>query len=187
MSRRFFTSDWHLNHQAIIDVCDRPFADAADMNVKLITQCNARAKENDIVYHLGDLFFSDRDESGHKVKPNAFIPHIKANFLNIEGNHDDNNHVKSFARGMMIDLGPFKNVSMSHYPTTDPRAAWTFYPGSIHLCGHVHKNWKYLIDFKNKVLNINVGCDMWKYNIIREDELINYITKLMNQNSKEIS
>jgi calcineurin-like phosphoesterase family protein len=46
----------------------------------------------------------------------------------------------------------------------------------------VHGAWKYFIDFDNKVLNINVGVDVWKYNPVSEDELIAYIDSIMRSN-----
>jgi calcineurin-like phosphoesterase family protein len=38
-----------------------------------------------------------------------------------------------------------------------------------------------MLDIKNKVLNINVGVDVWKYQIISEDELIKYIDKILQE------
>ena len=41
---------------------------------------------------------------------------------------------------------------------------------------------KYTIDFTNKVLNINVNCELWNYNPISEDELIQLIDNIMRSN-----
>jgi hypothetical protein len=49
----------------------------------------------------------------------------------------------------------------------------------IHLCGHVHEAWKWKLDLEKLVLNINVGVDQWKHQIVPEKKLIGYIMRLM--------
>jgi calcineurin-like phosphoesterase family protein len=81
---------------------------------------------------------------------------------------------------MRIHLGKrFPDVSVSHYPSTDQHSIGHWQPGDIHLCGHVHGKWKHLLDIKHQVLNINVGVDVWNFQIVSEDEIIKYIDKIL--------
>lgn len=52
---KFFISDTHFFHTNIIKYCGRPFADADEMNSKMISNWNKVVGPNDYVYHLGDV------------------------------------------------------------------------------------------------------------------------------------
>src|SRR3954452_14523275 len=60
-SRRFslmttyFTADLHLGHANIIRYCDRPFADAGEMDAALLNNLNAVVRQEDTLYVLGDF------------------------------------------------------------------------------------------------------------------------------------
>jgi calcineurin-like phosphoesterase family protein len=182
MAKRFFTSDLHFNSEVLIDKKMRPFKTVEQMNKTLITNINQRCKPDDILIHCGDFiqYGNDRGYKGNKIHPFEYISKIKPMFVNIQGNHDDNNKMKSVCSSMRTTLGrKYLSVSVGHYPSTDPRAKNTFRMGDVRLCGHVHGNWKYFIDFENKVLNINVGVDVWNYNPVSEDELIIFIDRIM--------
>ena len=153
------------------------------MNSFLINSANLRAKDDDYIIHVGDFccFGADHGLSAlNKVNPSLFASRINATFVNIMGNHDYKNKVKSIGNCLFTSLGEFKNVSISHHPSYSPLAIGQFRHGDIHICGHVHGEWKYNIDFKNSVLNINVGVDAWNYQIVSEEELISYIQYLMS-------
>ena len=108
-------------------------------------------------------------------------------FINLKGNHDVNNRVKSTANMMRTKLGnKYVDVSISHYPSYDKHAVGMFEEGDIHLCGHVHSNWKHCLDITHKVLNINVGVDVWNYSLVSEHELIMYIDKIMKLPKEQI-
>lgn len=55
MLRTFFTSDSHFGHANIIRYCQRPFADADEMDSALIRIWNSVVDPRDTVYHLGDF------------------------------------------------------------------------------------------------------------------------------------
>ena len=186
MAKRFFTSDFHLGFTALLDIEKWPFKSIEKHDQALIRSCRDRAKPEDVIIHVGDLASVGIDRhdglnsKGLDVKPSEMLSDIKATFVNIRGNHDSSNKVKSLCDCMRTRLGKrYPNVSISHYPSYDHRAVNQFIDGDIHICGHVHNKWKYCLDLDHSVLNINVGCMAWRFQIISEDELIQYITKVL--------
>lgn len=182
MAMRFYTADFHLGMEGILEYEDRPFQTIAQMNRALVNDCNEQAQVGDIIYHLGDLasWKQDRGKAGLSAKPMEIVgEQVDAMFLNIRGNHDINNKVVSVCESMRCHLGKrYPNVSMSHYPSYDTRSDGHFQKGDIHLCGHVHKRWRHCLDLSRNVLNINVGVDVWNYHIVSEDLLVDYLNKL---------
>ena len=174
MAKRFFTADWHLNSEGTRSVCNRPFKTVEKMNERIIANANNRAKtRSDLIVHVGDFcqrgddnhYESEELRGGVNMNPSAFLDKIAATFVNIEGNHDDNNGVRSIGRNIITKIqGP-----------------WT-----IRLCGHVHGAWKHRIDFENNILNINVGVDVWKYNIVSESDILGYVGHIAKDVTKQI-
>ena len=185
--QRFWTADFHLGMTDCLRFDKRGiaygglFKNIDDMNNALLKSCMT-ANEDDIIIHVGDLasFKTDRGSKGLQVKPSKLLECIPASFINIRGNHDLNNKVKSLCDSMRVHLGRrFPDVSVSHYPSYDKRAEGHFNKGDIHICGHVHGKWKHCLDVDNSVLNINVGVDANGYRIISEEELIKYIDSVL--------
>ena len=187
--QKWFTADFHLGSEKVLQAFHRPFGDAHHMNEHLIACCNVLAPSvDDIIYHIGDLYcykkdgeFDGMDLPWDKVK-NSF----RATFLPLKGNHDENNGVRTVANSMRMVLGGRFNCVLCHFPSYDSRACASLIPGDINICGHAHVSWKeqtgdgrYYIDKERKVLNINVGVDVWGYKPISEVTLVNYITHTM--------
>lgn len=197
--RRWFSADFHLGMKDILKLEKRPFANVEEMNNALIDECCNRAAvyveeqqdgtnivvDRDVIIHIGDLATFSADYES--VNPQQLVSKIPAMFINIRGNHDINNKVKSIATSMRTKLGKYQDVSLGHYPSYDAKAEGTFLPGDIHLCGHVHSSWKHCLDMKNKVLNINVGVDVWNYKLVSEHMLIMYIDKLLKTDMSKIN
>lgn len=190
---RYFTSDWHLNSSNIIKYAGRPFKSAEKMAEAYVRSCNQQAKDpNDTVIHVGDFFLKgfDRhdDKTGHDkslgFSAKHYLDQIIAQVALIEGNHDSSNIGHTLCKQMIIDLGPFKSTSISHYPSFE-QGTWTLRGKDeehlhIHLCGHVHDKWKWRLDRERFVLNINVGVDAWRQQIVSEKKLIGFISSLLH-------
>lgn len=185
--RRYFTSDLHLGSSKVLELCKRPFLDNIEMTDRLIANCNEIAKDkDDVIYHIGDLYCL-KDDNG---RPGLMLPwretkkRFTAEVVNIQGNHDPNNGVKSMASSMRMTIGKAFNVVLCHYPSTDPRSKLHLKPGDINLCGHQHSLWnngeKYFVDKANKVLNISVCTDLWDYQPVSEVTLVNYIKQILS-------
>ena len=187
---RFWTSDFHLNSTAIIQYAGRPFKSGEKMAEAYIRSCNQQARDpSDMIIHVGDFFLRGKDrhgigDEGLGVSAKEYLSRINAQVFLIEGNHDGSNIGHTHAKQMILDLGPFKCTSVSHYPSTD-KGTWTLRGKDkehlhIHLCGHVHEKWKWKLDLDKLVLNINVGVDQWKHQIVSEKKLIGFISSLLH-------
>lgn len=178
---KWFSADFHLGMTDALVFDHLPFKTIEQHDSALVRSCKERAKPEDIIYHLGDLasFKQDRGHKGLDVKPYEMLKGISATFLNIRGNHDLNNKVKSACDSMHMFLSKrYPSVSLSHYPTYDSRCGASCLTAPIHLHGHVHSKFRHCLDLDHKILNINVGCMMWGFKIVSDDELVLYLNKL---------
>lgn len=123
------------------------------------------------------FYGTDKNTFNGKLKEDYFISQLNPKFINIKGNHDKNNKVTSVADTLITTIGHY-TVSASHKPSDELNLKLNI---PIHLCGHVHNKWKHYYDRKNKVLNINVGIDVWNYYIVSDGQLFNYIHKLKKE------
>ena len=182
MATRFFTADFHLQMPKILEYENRPFNSIEQHDRALIEMCKKMTSYDDMIIHIGDLysFGIDRGVECGKKKPIDVLKDIPASFINIRGNHDLTNKVKSACDSMQLQLGRrYPNVVCGRYPSYSEHAKTYVRKGWILLCGHVHRQWHYCLDLTNSVLNINVGVDSNDYKLISEDQLIKYIDKVL--------
>lgn len=57
--KKLVTGDQHFNHKNIIQYCQRPFKDVDEMNETLIMNWNAKVRDGDSIYVLGDMFWGE--------------------------------------------------------------------------------------------------------------------------------
>lgn len=75
IGKTWYSSDTHVNHERIISLSGRPFADVDEMNDGLIERWNDRVAPEDVVWHLGDAGLGDitvalallKALNGHKI------------------------------------------------------------------------------------------------------------------------
>lgn len=152
-----------FGHDNIIRFCDRPFADAEEMNEALIENWNKKVSKQDIVYFLGDfalgLTFTQVDFIISRLNFNTlyFLP----------GNHEKSfrnwfqkakpNNVKMLP-GLQEKIIDGQTIVMTHYPM----ASWNkMRYGSWNLCGHTHGNYEPSIPScltGGKILDVGVDC-----------------------------
>jgi len=189
MARRFFTSDFHLGSKLLLSLEKWPFKSIESHDAALIRSCREWAREDDVIYHLGDLgqFGNDRGHEGLSEKPDQFVKDLSATFLNIRGNHDIHNKVKSICDSMHLFLSKkYPSVSLSHYPSYDIRIDKCCLASPIVICGHVHNAWKHCLDLDHGIMNVNVGCMKWGFKIVSDDELMRYLDALFRTNPKKL-
>ena len=137
MSRIFIISDTHFGHENILKFRDsntneliRNFSDIHDMNEYIVDRWNKTVNDDDIVYHLGDVYFG----KGHEV-----LPRLKGRKRLLLGNHDhgkDQNLQKHFQKIGMWRMFPEYNCLLTHVPIHESG----LYKVRYNLHGHIHQN-----------------------------------------------
>ena len=180
----YFTSDLHFGHKAIINYDSRPFFSVSEMNAELIKRWNNKVNKNDLVYVLGDLFWSGDFDFVQDV-----LKRLSGQIILIKGNHDywlHNAGNKKLLSGIKdyddikvtLKDGTVKRCILSHY-------FMPFYNGhfnnAIHLHGHSHSTEEAKMEFTiSKYLNengfpnevYNVGCMYYNYEPVILDEIL---------------
>ena len=77
----YFTSDQHFGHFNIIRLSRRPFKTVDEMDETMVERWNAKVRDDDTVYVLGDLFFR-----AATVEP--ILKRLKGHKHLVLGNHD---------------------------------------------------------------------------------------------------
>lgn len=137
MSRIFVVSDTHFGHENILKFRDsntnelvRNFSDVHDMNEYMVQRWNAVVNDDDIVYHLGDVYFG----RGHEV-----LGRLKGRKRLLLGNHDNGKCQKLhkyFQKIGMWRMFPEYNCLLTHVPVHESG----LYKVQYNLHGHIHQN-----------------------------------------------
>lgn len=154
----FFTSDSHFSHPLMLKT--RGFSTLEEHDETIIANWNARVGQNDVVYHLGDFTFTDREKS------QKIFDRLNGRKHLIVGNHDKVGR-KLYGWCWVKDVFQIKHndqkVWMSHYC----HHIWpTKHYGSFHLFGHSHGG----IPFSDTAARLDVGIDNFP-NLISWDEM----------------
>lgn len=145
--RIFFTSDTHFNHIGIIGHCNRPFTSVEEMNEAMIANWNDAVGKGDIVFHLGDFCWHERDAKD-------FFNRLNGDKHLIAGNHDHKRVRKlpwktvTYAQRLKFSAC---QIYLSHYPVLG-------FQETFHFHGHQH-NPKPSIRRRQA----DVGVDAWGY------------------------
>ena len=166
----YFTSDLHLGHRGVIQMCERPFEDVEEMNRTLIAHINARVRKQDTLYILGDI--------AHRIpveEVNKMIAQINGKKYLIKGNHDKD-YDPSLFEGIYDFLEVNFNgqaISMMHYPMVEwPKSRH----GSIHLHGHQHNKPEYNLEQKAiGELRYDVGVDANYFCPVSLNEILAFV------------
>jgi len=112
MRNIFVISDTHFGHANIIKYCDRPFATLFEMDEKIIENWNSVVKTEDIVYHLGDVYFG-------KNNPSNFANRLNGRKRLVLGNHDNGKDEilhTMFEKIMVWRMFPDFGLLLTHVP-----------------------------------------------------------------------
>ena len=138
MREIFILSDTHFGHSNILKFTDsttgarvRPLWESADdMDEYMIQKWNDTVRDQDIVYHLGDVYFA---------KGREILPRLRGRKRLILGNHDngkDQNLHKCFEKILMWRMFPEFNCLLTHVPIHESNFSKVEY----NLHGHIHQN-----------------------------------------------
>jgi calcineurin-like phosphoesterase family protein len=127
----YLIADTHFGHKNIIEYEDRPFDNIDDMDSELIKKWNSVVDENDLVYHLGDVFLCNTDRQFKIFNQLNGTIHL------IRGNHDKQTKTKLVDRlGFESVRGQYqhKGMLLTHKPKEDT--------GIFNIHGHSHSRRK---------------------------------------------
>ena len=157
----WFSSDWHLGHDNIRKICERPFSSVEEMDEVIVSRMLDTMQKGDTLYFLGDLSFSQ--ESAKKALEALRKKEIF--FIWIVGNHDHHCNPSSL-KDLYNDFQTsivYKNreenilIHLNHFPM---RVWQQSFRNSFHLYGHVHRTSPELNFLEQppygKSLNVNV-------------------------------
>jgi calcineurin-like phosphoesterase family protein len=187
---RYFTSDTHFWHKAIIGYDERPYSSLEEMEESIIRNWNNTVSKKDIVYHLGDFAF------GNPRKWANITRRLNGSITLVRGNHDLQNGAT--LRRLVADGEPIFNdvcdfesikingmgVILSHYPYIGTEYDYRmkeYAPNNTGLWllhGHTHKAGHGPVNLDRVNINlkmINVGCMMWDYTPVSEHEIYRII------------
>lgn len=140
-------SDTHFGHENILKFRDENgelirgslFDSVEQMDDYMITQWNRYVKPGDLVYHLGDVFFGDKERFLKNFKK------LHGSKRLVVGNHDDIKWIAKhelFQKIMMWRMFPEFGMLLTHVPVHDS----TMYEGRfkgkepLNVHGHIHQN-----------------------------------------------
>lgn len=178
----FFTSDTHFGHERIIELCDRPFADANHMNSEIVRRWNEKVMPDDTVFHLGDVALGRIDDSL------SVVSRLNGHKILVCGNHDrpfmkygkpaqddwTRRYEEVFDKVVIGDYY-YRDFVMSHFPydgdshDADRFTDWRPYDdGQTLLHGHTHSTQRVTYSIKG-TKQIHVGMDAWDYSPVAID------------------
>lgn len=132
----FIISDTHFGHTNILKFLNedgshtRGFSSVEEMNETIVDNWNKTVRDEDIVYHLGDVYFGQ----GHSV-----LTRLRGRKRLILGNHDNGKSdylLSNFQKILVWRMFPEFNCLLSHVPVHES----ALYKVDYNLHGHVHKS-----------------------------------------------
>jgi calcineurin-like phosphoesterase family protein len=150
------TSDTHFGHSNIIKYCQRPFASSEEMDEALADNWRKTIKNEDIVYHLGDVYFGKRPE---------FLKRLPGRKRLILGNHDNGKDQflqQVFEKILVWRQWPEFGLLLTHVPV-HASALNVKWPRNVH--GHIHEKQSPAPEY------VNVSVEQTNYTPINIEEL----------------
>lgn len=136
---KFFTSDTHFFHANILKFIGtdghriRPFDSLEEMHELMVERWNSCVKDNDYVYHLGDVTFQ------YHGKFNELMSRLKGHKRLCIGNHDkiwNPNLMKWFDKAFYWHGFKEHNFTATHMP----HRLDALRDGAFNVHGHTHQN-----------------------------------------------
>lgn len=141
----WITSDLHFSHGNIRKYCPAyrsQLASVEEMDAALLAEWQSKVRPTDLVYFLGDMSFTHKDDTFRKL-----LNDLPGNIIWIMGNHDKHHKkiIGEHPRITVKDLIDVKfegtDIVMCHYPLL----SWNkMHHGSIQMHGHCHGSLNHL-------------------------------------------
>jgi calcineurin-like phosphoesterase family protein len=200
----FITSDTHFSHKNIIEYCQRPFETYEQMDEALVENWNSVVTDEDVVIHLGDVFWNHG-------RAHAIAPRLRGVKHLIRGNHDWNvermtalgfrclTHLKNdihyeyYDKVRIIMCHRPRDMTTWYPPGKSPRdLPMRIYPSAnrqdIRLVGHEHNNAPIFIkwvrdkgDKPRPIMALNMSCEHWGYKPVLLETVISTYQEFMGK------
>lgn len=132
----YFLSDPHFGHKLAFE--QRPFATIEEMDQTIIDNVVNTIERNDIVFWLGDMFFS---KSARRLEIAAQLT-AKGRHILILGNHDRGRITYGQFRRMgfyPVKMYQFNNLILTHEPLSESNLNYVMDMGvRANIHGHLH-------------------------------------------------
>ena len=138
MAKDFFIADTHFGGEAIIRYENRPFADAEEMDAKLIANWNGIVTAEDTVYVLGD--FSDYD---NEERDAAILAKLNGSKILVMGNHDRHRTPVKWRMLGFTECSPWPIVYEGYFLLSHEPLYINVNMPYANFFGHVHANPSY--------------------------------------------
>lgn len=174
MQMNYYIADLHLGDQRVFDLCRRNIS-IEDYNQKLISNWNAKVKDDDHVWIIGDFCKFDYLANALEV-----LHQLNGHHHLVFGNHDEEmleiygfeGFYENFDSVYQLTLIDDNNreVFLCHYPMLD---WWNSQYGSYHIYGHIHnKDLPEIKAYYKDKLAFNASADVIDHTPMTLDELI---------------
>ena len=157
--KTFVISDHHLYHQNIITYENRPFVDLNQMHKELIKNHNSVVSKNDKVFFLGDVSFSNKENTEEIIKK------MNGHKILIKGNHDTRGKNWYFDVGFdeVID---YPIIIKSFFILSHEPVYLNGLIPYINIHGHIHGN------TMSQNYYVNVSVEQTNYTPVSLDKII---------------
>lgn len=177
MAKTYFTADLHFGDKKVMELDHRPFADLEEQDEELIRRWNAKVKDNDRVFILGDLsVYSEK-------KTMELVSRLNGHKHLLKGNHDKIESSQFLS--LFVSVTDYKEINVDgrhvvlcHYPIAHWRGQRY---GYVHLYGHTHKaeDAELFEAYKQQCIargirfyGYNAGCMLHNYEPMTIEELV---------------
>lgn len=166
----YWTADEHYGHDEIITHCRRPFRNSQIATREIIKRHNSVVKEEDVVYHVGDISFAGPDRATYIE---MLLKRLNGTHILILGNHERIGAMKLVEVGFQsvhTSLTMEKDehqIVMAHDPSIW-NVVSNMEPLPIFIHGHIHNVWKSIPDKRM----VNVGVDVWDFYPVAIEQIL---------------
>lgn len=185
MGNIWLSSDWHLNHNKILEYEKetRPFNTIEEMNKTIIDNYNETVKFGDDFYMLGDFILGDASKVGEFI---ASMQH--GSIRVIPGNHCTSTKIQAY-KDCGLDVlenlyiykySKSKKIFMCHYPLCLSHQDMV---RDISLHGHTHQH----TNFSNNPYTYHVGVDSHALYPVNLDQVVNECMTQWSNHDKNIN
>lgn len=167
----YYIADVHFGHENVIKFDNRPFKNVEEMDSVLIENWNARVKDEDNVYILGDFCYRAKE------KPSWYLKRLNGKKHFIQGNHDKRllqdkeavEQLESIEKMQFVKDGE-NTIVLCHFPI----AEWNgFFRRAWHIYGHIHGKCDETFRYMKKLERaLNAGCMLNEYQPVTFRELV---------------